>query len=311
MLNVTDIAGLVKGASEGAGLGNAFLSHIQAIDGIFHMLRGFEGKEVTHVDGSVDPIKDMGTIADELLLKDIKTLGDKIAVDKKAAERGGAGAKELKKALDCIVKAKAFAEDMDGAREIRFGPWNFEEVQVLNGIQLLTAKPVCFLVNLTKKAYLTQKSKWLGPVGNHIKERGTGELIIPWSGRFEEDLVEAEVNGGQDAVDAFLKENGDAVSALPRIIKTGYAALGLVSFFTSGKDEVRQWTVRSGRTAPQAAGVIHTDFEKGFIMAETYGFKDIKKLGDEAAVKKAGKYRQEGKKYIVQDGDIFFFKFNN
>jgi obg-like ATPase 1 len=252
----------------------------------------------------------MSTIQDELLLKDIKTLGDKIDADRRAVERGGANAKKLKADWDCLVKAKAYAEDPDGPREMRFGHWSEAEVEVLNTVQLLTSKPVCFLVNLTKKAYLTQKSKWLGPVGNSIKERGTGELIIPWSGRFEEELLDAEA-GGSDAVDAFFLDNDGAESALPRIIKTGYQALGLVSFFTCGKDEVRQWTVRAGRSAPQAAGVIHTDFEKGFIMAETYAFKDIKKLGDEAAVRKAGKYRQEGKKYIVADGDIFFFKFNN
>jgi obg-like ATPase 1 len=272
------------------------------------MLRGFESKDITHVDGRVDPIEDLKTIHMELLLKDIDRLTNTIENNRKNIERG-VGGKEKKAEFEAWEKILSFMQDESGPREIRFGKWKSFEIDVLNEFQLLTAKPVIYLVNLTKKAYLTKKSKWLGPVGKFIQDRGTGETIIPWSGKLEEELLDLEQAGG-DALAEFLKANPDHTTALPQIIKQGYKTLGLLNFFTCGKDEVRAWTLRKGRLAPQAAGVIHTDFEKGFIMAETYHFSDIKKLGDEAAVKKAGKYRQEGKKYAVTDGDIFFFKFN-
>lgn len=311
ILTVTDIAGLVKGASEGAGLGNAFLSHIQAIDGIYHMLRGFEGKEVTHVEGRVDPIEDLKCIHNELLLKDIDRLTNVINDGRKGIERG-IGGKEKKTEFECWEKVLAFMQDETGKQEIRLGKWKSYEIDVLNDFQFLSAKPVIYLVNLSKKAFLTKKSKWLGPVGKHIQDAGTGETIIPWSGKMEEELLDIDQSDGctGEAMKTYMAEHPEEKSALPQIIKAGYKTLGLINFFTCGKDEVRAWTLRAGRLAPQAAGTIHTDFEKGFIMAETYHFSDIKKLGDEAAVKASGKYRQEGKKYEVTDGDIFFFKFN-
>lgn len=199
--------------------------------------------------------------------------------------------------------------DEDGPREVRRGKWDAIAVEVLNTLQLLTAKPVIYLVNLTKKAYLTKKSKWLGPVGQAVLDRKGGELVLPWSGKYEMELLDMEA-AGEEAMAQFLKENPDGKSALPRIIKQGYHSLGLIHFFTCGKDEVRAWTIRNGRQAPQAAGVIHTDFEKGFIMAEVYHFSSIKQLGSESEVKANGKKRDEGKNYVVKDGDIMFFKFN-
>jgi obg-like ATPase 1 len=312
VLNVTDIAGLVKGAAEGAGLGNAFLSHIAAIDGIYHMLRGFEGQEVVHVDGRVDPCEDLICIHNELLIKDIENMTNYIERERRFVERG-VGGKDKKKHWETCGQILEYMKDTESGRpsnEVRMGKWSGYEIEILNEFQFLTSKPVIYLVNLTKKAYLTQKSKWLGPVKTTIDERGGNEAILPWSGIYEQELLEMEQSGGADAIKAHHAANPDQPSALPRIIKMGYKTLQLLNFFTCGKDEVRAWTLRAGKLAPQAAGVIHTDFEKGFIKADTYHFSDIKELGDETAVAAAGKKRMEGKNYLVKDGDIFFFKFN-
>lgn len=304
VLTVTDIAGLVSGAAEGAGLGNAFLSHIQGVDAIFHMVRGFDKKDVTHVEGSVDPVRDIKIIENELRLKDLDRVTKQADGMKNNVERG-VGGKEKKFEYDTLRKVQEWLTDEN---KVADGKWNAKEVDILNTFQFLTAKPVVFLVNVSKKSYLAKGNKYLPLIADYIKERGTGELILPFSGEFEEEMLDMDQAG---TLAEYKKENPTHKTTLPRILKTGYHALGLIHFFTAGKDEVRAWTIRRGRLAPQAAGVIHTDFEKGFIMAEVMSFEDLKELGSEEAVKAAGKLKQQGKKYEMQDGDIVYFKFNN
>ncbi|KDO21130.1 GTP-binding protein YchF [Saprolegnia parasitica CBS 223.65] len=304
VIHVTDIAGLVKGAAEGAGLGNNFLSHIQAVDAIYHMVRGFDSKDVTHVEGNVDPVRDIQIIQQELRLKDIDRVSKQADGMKKNVERG-IGGKEKKMEYEALVKALEWLQD---GKDISFGNWSVFEVDVLNQLQLLTAKPVVFLVNVSKRDYLRKGNKYLPLIAEFVASRGGNEPVIPLSCEFEMELMDLE-SAGQ--LEEFKKTNPNDKSILPRILKTGYHALGLIHFFTAGKDEVRGWTVRKGRKAPQAAGVIHTDFEKGFIMAEVQSFADLKELGSEEAVKKAGKLKQQGKNYEVEDGDIIYFKFNN
>eukprot|EP00937_MAST-01D_sp_MAST-1D-sp2_P001744 g1744.t1 len=317
VLNVTDIAGLVAGASEGAGLGNAFLSHIAAIDGIYHMLRAFEGDDVTHVDGSVDPTRDMTVITGELLAKDINNIHNKVEGMRANVARG-VGGKEKKFEFETLEKILAFMKDESGPRQVRFGRWSANEIDIINSLNMLTAKPVIYLANLSEKMYLKfmeskgrSGSAWLPKIMSAVNTLDKGAQIIPWSGEFEQNMADMETAGGAAAVAEYQKANPLHKSALPRIIKTGYHGLQLIHYFTCGADEVRAWTLRKGKLAPQAAGVIHTDFEKGFIKAEVMKFKDLKEAGDEAKVTAAGKKRTEGKNYLVCDGDIMYFKFNN
>uniref|UniRef100_A0A8C8A1X4 Obg-like ATPase 1 n=1 Tax=Oryzias sinensis TaxID=183150 RepID=A0A8C8A1X4_9TELE len=265
-LNVVDIAGLVKGAHVGQGLGNAFLSHISACDGIFHMTRAFEDEDIIHVEGTVDPVRDMEIIHEELRMKDEEMISPIIDKLEKTAIRGGD--KKLKPEYDIMCKIKGWV--VDEKKHVRYYPdWNDKEIEVLNKFLFLTSKPMIYLVNLSERDYIRRKNKWKVMLNScaHYHTR----------------------------------------SAKP---KTGYATLQLEYFFTTGPDEVRAWTIRKGTKAPQAAGKIHTDFEKGFIMAEVMKFQDFKEEGSESAVKAAGKYRQQGRNYIVEDGDIIFFKFN-
>ncbi|KAL4125252.1 hypothetical protein PRIC2_008837 [Phytophthora ramorum] len=304
VMSITDIAGLVRGAAEGAGLGNAFLSHIQAVDAIYHMVRAFDSTEVTHVEGNVDPVRDMQIIQEELRLKDIERVKKESQGVKKLAERG-VGGKEKKVEYESLVKIQ---EWLESGKDVSFGTWTAPEVELLNTMQLLTAKPVVYLINVSKRDYLRKSNKYLPKIAEYIKERGGNEPVLPISCEFELEMLDLEAGG---ELETYQKENPTHKSILNRVLRMGYHALGLIHFFTAGKDEVRGWTIRKGRMAPQAAGVIHTDFEKGFIMAEVQAFADLKELGTEEAVKKAGKLKQQGKKYEVQDGDIIFFKFNN
>uniref|UniRef100_H2Z0M5 Obg-like ATPase 1 n=1 Tax=Ciona savignyi TaxID=51511 RepID=H2Z0M5_CIOSA len=252
-LSVVDIAGLVKGASEGQGL-NAFLSHISGCDAIFHMTRAFDDAE-----------------------------------------------------FETLTKIKMLL--VDEKRPVRDGEWGSKEIDVLNDHLFLTSKPQIYLVNLSEKDYVRKKNKWLMKIKTWVQEHDSSAILIPFSGAFELKLSELGEDGERES---YLKEEyKDAVSsALNKIIVTGFKALGLEYFFTAGVDEVKAWTIKKGTLAPQAAGRIHSDFEKGFIMAEVQKFADFKELGSETAVKAAGKYRQQGRNYIVEDGDIIFFKFN-
>lgn len=300
-LNVTDIAGLVKGASEGQGLGNAFLSHISACDALFHLCRAFDDDDVTHVEGEVNPVRDLEIINDELRLKDIEFLA--VATDKLERTVARGGDKKLKPEFDILTKVKHHLEEEK--RHVRFGDWNANDIEVLNKHLFLTAKPMIYLVNLSEKDYIRKKNKWLVKLKDWVDKNDPGAIMIPFSGAIENNLLEMS----PEERTQFLDEN-KAQSALDKIIVQGYKALQLQYFFTAGADEVKAWTIQKGTKAPQAAGRIHTDFEKGFIMAEVMKYDDFKEEGTETAVKSAGKYRQQGRNYVVDDGDIIFFKFN-
>jgi len=301
-LNVVDIAGLVEGASEGAGLGNAFLSHISACDAIFQMLRAFDDEDVTHVDGSIDPIRDLRTILNELRLKDVEYFKARFNDMEKKCIRGGD--KHFAEEFKIVTKVLKIVEEDE--KHLRFiKDWNATEIEVLNRHLPLTAKPMVYLVNLSEKDFIRKKNKWLIKIKQWIDENDPGAQLIPFSGSFETKAIEMEA-------EEFEKycEEVKVQSVLPKIIKSGFSILQLQYFFTAGKDEVKAWTIQKGTRAPGAAGKIHTDFEKGFIMAEVMKFEDFKEHGSENAVKAVGKYRQEGKLYVVCDGDIIFFKFN-
>jgi obg-like ATPase 1 len=301
-LTVIDIAGLVKGAADGEGLGNAFLSHIQAVDGIYHVVRAFSDEEVIHVEGEVDPVRDLAIIHEELRLKDQQFLERHLEVAKKAM-RCHENDKARKLELETIQKIYNWV--VEEKREVRHGDWSAAEIEIINPLQLLTAKTVVFLVNLSEADFIAKKNKWLAKIKAWIDEKSPGDPLIPFSGALETRLVEM----GPEAKAAELAKIGTA-SSLPKIILAGYNALQLVYYFTAGEKEVRAWTIRRGTKAPGAAGVIHSDFERGFIMAEVMKYDDLKELGTENAVKAAGKYRQCGREYVVEDGDIIVFKFN-
>ncbi|XP_072903299.1 obg-like ATPase 1 [Hemitrygon akajei] len=302
-LNVVDIAGLVKGAHAGQGLGNAFLSHISACDAIFHLTRAFEDDGIVHIEGSVDPVRDIEIIHEELRLKDEELIMPIIDKLEKVAVRGGD--KKLKPEYDIMCKVKNWV--IDEKKHVRFyHDWNDKEIDVLNKHLLLTSKPMIYLVNLSEKDYIRRKNKWLIKIKEWVDKHDPRALVIPFSGAMELKLQDMD---DEEEKTKYLEEN-KTQSALAKIIKTGFSSLQLEYFFTAGPDEVRAWTIKKGTKAPQAAGKIHTDFEKGFIMAEVMKFEDFKAEGSETAVKSAGKYRQQGRNYVVEDGDIIFFKFN-
>eukprot|EP00003_Mantamonas_plastica_P013675 TRINITY_DN2383_c0_g1_i1.p1 TRINITY_DN2383_c0_g1~~TRINITY_DN2383_c0_g1_i1.p1 ORF type:complete len:431 (-),score=129.65 TRINITY_DN2383_c0_g1_i1:14-1306(-) len=304
-LTITDIAGLIKGAAEGEGLGNEFLSNIQAVDAIFHVVRIFDDDDVIHVENSIDPVRDLAIIREELMKKDMEwamTEYEDVAKKCRDAKEG-----PKKEAFDMISKIVAHLED---DREIRFGDWSSKEVEYLNTLQFLTAKPVIYLLNLSVKHYVKKKNKWLAKVKQWVDEMsGNTEVIIPFSAELESGLLKA--GDDEESKQAYLAELGkDVTSALPKIILSGYKALHLMHYFTTGEDEVKAWTVRVGSKAPQAAGAIHSDFCDFFIKAEVYSFDDMMEFGSERDVRAAGKLRMEGKNYVVKDGDIMFIKHN-
>ena len=301
VLQITDIAGLVKGASEGCGLGNAFLSHIRAVDAIFEVLRCFDSKNVTHVEGSIDPCRDMDIIREELLKKDIELIQNQVDSMEKNVQRG-VGGKEKKEEFECLCRILAVMKEGKDVRAVR---WSANEVEVINTYQLLSAKPIVYLCNLSEKNYILRKDPMMDKVREKVAAMGLNEQVIPFSAKFETKLLSKTPEEAKEYLAKYHSK-----SQIPKIITTGYHVLNLIHFFTAGADEVKCWTIRKGTLAPQAAGVIHTDFEKGFICAEVYKFDDFKELKNEAAIKAAGKLKQEGRNYVVQDGDVIFFKFN-
>lgn len=312
MLHITDIAGLIRGASEGAGLGNAFLSHIAAVDGLFHVVRAFDNPEVVHVDDSVDPIRDMETIIHELCQKDI------VYVQKVR----NAAVLDLKKDPKKKLPA-AFYEVMDMADELlnddkplRGHTWNIEQVSKINELipQAITLKPIVYLVNLDSRSFIRKANKWLPKIQAWVTEHGGG-TVIPMSVDWEQGLWDLRDDPAGKAEYLKVPEGSPPLkSTLTRTVKVGYNVLNLSYYFTAGDTEVRCWTIPAGALAPEAAGVIHTDFERGFIKAEICSYDDFFALCDGkksmAPIKAAGKYRQEGKLYPVQDGDIIHFMFN-
>mmetsp|Transcript_2834 Transcript_2834/g.7955 ORF Transcript_2834/g.7955 Transcript_2834/m.7955 type:complete len:428 (-) Transcript_2834:1217-2500(-) len=327
VLKVTDIAGLIKGASEGAGLGNAFLSHIAAVDGIFHLVRAFDSDEVIHVDDSVDPIRDLETIQGELCAKDRETLEKVLEREQEKVRKEKGLARSAEPPLsdtvkDAYEKCKKLIESNTPIQTHE--DFSMGEVDVIREWGLITTKPQIYVVNLSQKNYIRKGSKWLPKIAEWVKTHGGGQ-IIPVSCEFEQSL--ADLKEYPDEQKAFLAEcsekakaagnkgpAADVKSVIPRLIRAGRTALCLQSFYTAGPKEVRAWTIMKGTMAPQAAGVIHTDFERGFIKAEVCAFEDFKALhGGQASmakVKDAGKYRQEGKQYVMQEGDIVVFMHN-
>lgn len=301
-LTVYDIAGLTRGASTGAGLGNAFLSHIRAVDAIFEVVRCFDDAEIIHVEGDVNPVRDLEIIADELRLKDIEFAEKALENIQKVTKRGGQSL-EVKKAKEDQVTIEKVLAMLNDNKDVRKGNWNPKEVEVINPMLLLTAKPVVYLINLSEKDFIRKKNKHLPKVAEWLKANSPGDPIIPISVSFEDRLTHMS---DEEVVEEC--KNLGAESALPKIIVTMRKALNLGSFFTTGADEVRQWTIRNGTKAPQAAGVIHTDFEKTFIQAIVYNYEVLKELGDESELRAKGRVMTKGKDYVVEDGDILLIK---
>jgi len=297
-LEVVDIAGLVPGAHEGAGLGNAFLSHIGHVDGIYHMVRVFQDPDIVHTEGELDPIRDLEIISNELRLKDLDIIKKRRGPIARAANTDPTKRPELA-FIDKLIQI------LEEGKDVRNVDWNGKEVEFLQEQLMLTAKPVTIIMNMSEKDYLRQANKWIKPIFAWAAEKSPGSKIIPVSVAFEQKVFPMEGL----AREAFLGEN-KTKSKLNIIIQSGFESIQLVNFFTCGQDEVRAWPVMRGSTAPRAAGVIHSDFEKCFIKAEVMKYNDLKELGNEVNVKAGGKYRMQGKTYIVEDGDILFIKHN-
>lgn len=299
-VEIVDIAGLVKGASKGEGLGNKFLANIRETDAIIHVLRCFDDENVTHVDGSVNPVRDKEIIDYELQLKDLETVDSRIQKVQKQAQTGGD--KVAKLMYDVLVKYKAALEEGKSARTVSFD--TKDEQKVAKELFLLTSKPVMYVCNVDEKSAATG-NKYVDMVREAVKDENAEILVV--AARTEADIAELETYEDRQM---FLEEVGLKESGVARLIRSAYSLLNLQTYFTAGVQEVRAWTFEKGWKAPQCAGVIHTDFEKGFIRAEVIKFDDYINYGSEAAVKEAGKLSVEGKEYVVQDGDIMHFRFN-
>ncbi len=298
VIEIVDIAGLVKGASKGEGLGNQFLANIRSTNAIIHVLRCFDDNNVIHVDGSVDPIRDKEIIDTELQLKDLDSIEKKIA---KVAKGAQIGDKEQKKAFDVLT---IYKNHLLAGKSARTAPVADEDKEYITDIWLLTAKPVMYVCNVDEKSVIAGNA-YVEKVRAAVKEENAQVLVI--SAQIESEIAQLD---SYDERQMFLDDLGLKESGVTQLIKAAYRLLNLATYFTAGVQEVRAWTITQGFTAPQAAGVIHTDFEKGFIRAEVIKYDDYIKYGTEAACKENGKLSVEGKTYIVQDGDIMHFRFN-
>ena len=297
-LGFVDIAGLVKGASKGEGLGNQFLGNIREVDAIVHVLRCFEDDDIQHVNNTVDPIADAEVVETELMLSDLESLEKRVPA---AAKRGAAGDKEAKAMASVLGQALELLREGKPARLTV--PGDEEEERLFKQAQLLTAKPVLYVCNVAEED-AAEGNDLSAKVFAKAAAEGAEAVVV--SAAIEADLVTMPVEDRGE----FLEALGLTESGLARVIRAGYKLLGLNTFFTVGPKEARAWTFPNGAKAPQAAGEIHSDFERGFIRAETIAYDDYVALGGEAGAKEAGKLRQEGKEYVVQDGDILLFKFN-
>ena len=296
---IVDIAGLVKGASKGEGLGNKFLGNIRETDAIIHVLRCFEDENITHVDGSIDPVRDKEIIDTELQLKDLETIESRLGKQQKAA---AAGNKEAKIETAVLEAYKAVLEQGKNARTVTFE--SKDEQDAARNLFLLTAKPVLYVCNVDE-ASAKEGNEFTKRIEALAAEEGAESMVI--AAKTEEDIAELE---SYEDKQLFLSELGLEESGVNRLIKKAYSLLNLETFLTAGEMEVKAWTYHKGWKAPQCAGVIHTDFEKGFIRAEVIKYEDYIQYGSEAAVRDAGKMGIEGKDYVVQDGDIMHFRFN-
>ena len=296
-LEFVDIAGLVRGASKGEGLGNQFLAHIREVDAIAHVLRCFEGGDVTHVEGSIDPLRDAETVETELMLADLDSLEKRHA---NAIKKARGGDKEAKAQVEVMEPVLALLRDGKPAR--RFTP-SAEQAPVLQQMQLLTAKPVLYVCNV-EEASAAKGNGLSERVAARAKAEGASSVVV--SAAIEAEVAQLpEAERGE-----FLASLGLTETGLARVIRAGYGLLDLITFFTAGPKEARAWTVHRGATAAEAAGVIHTDFERGFICAETISYDDYVACNGEQGAKDVGKMRQEGRDYVVQDGDVMLFRFN-
>ena len=294
----TDIAGIVKGASKGEGLGNKFLENIRQTDAIVHVVRAFDDNDITSVTGKVDPIDDIDTINLELVMADLDAVNKRLAKVQRAAKGRD---KDALAELDVLNKIKPVLEDGKSVRSIDFSD---DEKKIVKGLFLLTSKPVLYVANIAEDDMADpDANKYMDEIKEHVK--GDGE-VIGVAAAAEEQIAEMDEADKAD----FLEIEGVKEPGLNRLIRAAYKLLGLETFFTAGGPETRAWTFKKGTKAPQAAGIIHSDFERGFIRAEVMSFDDLDQLGSEAAVKEAGKLRLEGKDYVMQDGDIVEFRFN-
>ena len=299
VIEFVDIAGLVKGASKGEGLGNKFLSHIREVDAIVHVVRCFEDTNITHVDGSVNPLRDIETISLELVFSDIEMVERRIDRVKKAMK----GDKSLATELELLERVKATLEEGKPARSIDFTP---EEAEMMKEVALLSLKPVLYAANVAEDDF--SKGIENNEFVNAVKELAASEKseVIAVSAKIEEEI--SELDAEEKAM--FLADLNMSESGLDRLIKASYKLLGLISYLTAGEPEVRAWTITEGTKAPQAAGKIHTDFERGFIRAEVVAYTDLIECGSMTAAKEKGLVRSEGKEYVMKDGDIVLFRFN-
>ncbi len=295
-LEFVDIAGLVRGASKGEGLGNQFLANIREVDAIIHVLRCFEDPDIAHVDGSIDPLRDAGTVETELMLADLESLEKRITALAKRARGGDKDAAAQLALIETLIPALQRGEPARSA----IPPGQEAAARALN---LMTTKPVLYVCNVEEDAAATGNA-WSARVEAMAKAKGAAAVVV--SAAIEADIAQLP----PEEKGPFLESLGLADSGLDRVIRAGYALLGLITFFTVGPKEARAWTIVQGTRAPQAAGVIHGDFERGFIAAETIAYDDFVACGGEVPAKEAGRMRVEGKDYVVRDGDVMLFRFN-
>ncbi|MDH5434229.1 MAG: redox-regulated ATPase YchF [Gammaproteobacteria bacterium] len=295
-MEFVDIAGLVKGASQGEGLGNQFLGNIRSTDAIAHVVRCFENSDVIHVENKIDPLDDIDVINTELALADLESVEKQIMKQSKIAKSGN---KEAKAMIELLEKCKSL---LDEGKPVRAGDWDKDEWKVVSKMQLITCKPTMYIANVSEDGF--ENNPFLDQVTELAKNENASVVAV--SAAMEAELAGLEA----DEKTEFLNDLGLDEPGLNRVIRAGYELLNLHTYFTAGVKEVRAWTVAVGATAPQAAGVIHTDFEKGFIRAEVTAFDDFIQFNGENGAKEAGKWRLEGKEYIVKDGDVVHFRFN-
>lgn len=296
-ITFVDIAGIVKGASKGEGLGNQFLANIREVDAIAHVVRSFEDSDITHVANKIDPLEDIATIDTELMLADLESLEKRVNGFEKKAKQGDKEAKEL---LDLAQRALAFLNEGKPARLVEVKP---DEAKAFAQLNLLTSKPVLYVCNV-EEASADKGNGFSKKVLDYAKKEGAKAVVV--SAKIESEIAVMAHADQKDFLDAIgLEEPG-----LNRVIREGYALLDLVTYFTIGPKEARAWTITKGTKAPGAAGVIHSDFERGFIRAETISYQDYVQYKGESAAKEAGRFRLEGKEYLVQDGDVLHFRFN-
>lgn len=300
-IEFVDIAGLVKGAATGEGLGNKFLSHIREVDAIVQVVRCFEDVDIHHVAGSVDPVRDIEVITTELVLADLEAVTKRIEKTQKKAKSGD------KEAIAEMALLQKLEPHLNAGKTANLLPCSDDEKTMMQLFQLLTAKPVLFACNVAESDLATaEQNKFVQKVAEYVRTHHDA-AYVPISAKIEAELIDLS----PEEAKSFLKDLGVDDSGVSALIKASYALLGLQTYFTAGEKEVRAWTIKQGWKAPQAAGVIHTDFEKGFIKAEIVSYADLARLGSVAAARDAGKYRLEGKEYVFQDGDVALFRFNN